>query len=205
MALIKLLVAPIRRVVSFPLFQLVVVIAVIVLLQAADSRSVFGQIFGAVDWLVEQTVKLCARAFEVKSFTRSWLTTGFMVAYIYLAGLVLLLLAKTGIGLVIELAARNNTFGLTNAIARERGIAAYRAWLPLERIRPADVPQTEWEEKFAWPADNRPPYPPLAYRILRAAAAYIATALVVAALLQMFTPFPVLTWLGQTIGRAQQR
>jgi hypothetical protein len=41
MALIKLLVAPIRRVVNFPLFQLTVAIAVIVLLQAADSRSVF--------------------------------------------------------------------------------------------------------------------------------------------------------------------
>ena len=74
MALIKLLVAPIRRVVNFPLFQLTVAIAVIVLLQAADSRSVFGKIFSALDLLVDLTVRLCAATFEVKSFTKSWLT-----------------------------------------------------------------------------------------------------------------------------------
>jgi hypothetical protein len=39
MTLINLLVAPIRRVVNFPLFQLMTAIAVILLLQAADSRS----------------------------------------------------------------------------------------------------------------------------------------------------------------------
>jgi hypothetical protein len=87
MALIKLLVAPIRRVVNFPLFQLTVAIAVIVLLQAADSRSVFGKIFSALDLLVDLTVRLCAATFEVKSFTKSWLTTGFMIAYVYIAGL----------------------------------------------------------------------------------------------------------------------
>jgi hypothetical protein len=49
MALIKLLVAPIRRMVKFPLFQLMAAIAVIQLLQAADSRSVFGEIYSALD------------------------------------------------------------------------------------------------------------------------------------------------------------
>ena len=34
-----------------------------------------------------------------------------------------------------------SAFGLRNAIARERGIAAYRAWLPFERIRPVNIPQ----------------------------------------------------------------
>jgi hypothetical protein len=75
MALIKLLIAPIRRVVNFPLFQLTVAIAAIVLLQAADSRSVFGKIFSALDVLVDLTVRLCGAMFEVKSFTKSWLTT----------------------------------------------------------------------------------------------------------------------------------
>ena len=56
MVLIKLLLAPIRRVVSFPLFQLTVAIAVILLLQAADSRSVFGEIFSTLDLLVDFTV-----------------------------------------------------------------------------------------------------------------------------------------------------
>ena len=49
MTLINLLVAPIRRVVNFPLFQLMTAIAVILLLQAADSRSVFGEIFSALN------------------------------------------------------------------------------------------------------------------------------------------------------------
>ena len=76
MALIRLLVAPIRRVVSFPLFQLLAAITVILFLQAADSTSVRGEIFSALDLLVEYTVSVCAAIFEVKSFTRSWLTAG---------------------------------------------------------------------------------------------------------------------------------
>jgi len=82
MTLINLLVAPIRRVVNFPLFQLMTAIAVILLLQAADSRSVFGEIFSALDLVVDFTVRLCASIFEVKSFTKSWLTTGFMIVYV---------------------------------------------------------------------------------------------------------------------------
>src|ERR1700733_2719307 len=86
---------------------------------------------------------------------------------------------------------------LRNAIARERGIAAYRAWLPLERIRPASIPQSQWEETFAWPPDNRPPYPSLPYRALRGVASYLLLFAIVAALLQFFTPFPVVSWLTE--------
>ena len=82
---------------------------------------------------------------------------------------------------------------------RERGIAAYRAWVPLERIRPVSIPQEKWEETFAWPANNEPPYPPLAPRILRGVISYVTVGLVAAVLLQVFTPFPVLTWLGELI------
>ena len=85
-------------------------------------------------------------------------------------------------------------------IDRERGIAAYRAWLPLEKIRPATIPQEKWEEMFAWPADNGPPYPPLPRRILGTAMSYLVVIVAVAILLQLFTPFPVLTWLGRLIG-----
>jgi len=198
MTLINLLGAPIRRVVNFPLFQLMTAIAVILLLQAADSRSVFGEIFSALDLLVDFTVRLCAAIFEVKSFTRSWLTTGFMIAYVYIAGFLIVFLAKAVIGAAVELVARRNAFGLRNAIARERGIAAYRAWLPLERIRPAYIAQEKWEERFAWPAGNKPPYPPFAYRVVRAVVTYLAVVLIIAVLLQAFTPFPALTWLGKT-------
>ena len=69
------------------------------------------------------------------------------------------------------------------------------AWVPLERIRPASIPQAQWEEAFAWPPDDRPPYPSLPQRILRATASYLLLFVIVVALLQFFTPFPVVTWL----------
>jgi hypothetical protein len=198
MALIKLLVAPIRRVVNFPLFQLAVAIAVILFLQAAESNSVFGRLFSALDYLVDLSVGLCAATFQVRSFTKSWLTTGFMIAYIYIAGLLIIFLAKAAIMATVEFAARSNVLGLRNAIARERGIEAYRAWLPLERLRPANIPQEKWEEQYAWPANGSPPYPPLAHRMMRAVVTYLAVVLIFAALLEAFTPFAALTWLGET-------
>jgi hypothetical protein len=90
---------------------------------------------------------------------------------------------------------------LRNAIARERGVVGYCAWVPLERIRPADIPQDKWEETFAWPANNKPPYPPLPHRIGRAAIGYVISIVAIAILFQLFTPFPVATWLGQLMAR----
>jgi hypothetical protein len=133
----------------------------------------------------------------VRSFTKSWLTSGFWIGYVYLACLLILLLARVTIGAVVDLVGRHNAFWLRNAIARERGIAAYRAWLPFEKIRPADFPQDKWEEAFAWPANNKPPYPPLAQRLLLGVISNVAVVVAAAVLLQVFTPFPVLTWLGQ--------
>jgi hypothetical protein len=193
---IKLLTAPIKSIVSFPLFQLAVVVAVILFLQAGDDNSARGQMFNGLDKLVESTVGLVAATFNVKSFTRSWLTTGFWIAYVYLACLLILYLLRLAIIKMIDFVGRTNLFYLRNAIARERGIAAYRAWVPFERIRPVNIPQEKWEETFAWPANNEPPYPSLARRILQTAISYLAVFLVAAILLQLFTPLPVLTWLG---------
>ena len=195
MALIKLLAGPLRRVAGFPLVQLIAAIAAVLWLQAADGRSIPGEIFGALDRLVDATVRLLAATFELRSFTRSWLTTGFMIGYVYLAGLCIVLVVRLAIRGAVEYAARRNTFGLTDAIARERGIAAYQAWEPLERIRPAQIAQDKWEERFAWPADGAPPYPPWWQRTARAAVLYTAMVLVIAALLQAFTPFAALAWL----------
>jgi hypothetical protein len=100
------------------------------------------------------------------------------------------------IRVAVDLIGQHNAFWLRNAIARERGIAAYRAWVPFERIRPANIPQERWEEAFAWPADNKPPYPPLAQRMLLGVIFNVAVVLAAAVALQVFTPFPVLTWLG---------
>jgi hypothetical protein len=193
---IKLLLAPLRRVIHFPLFQLAIAVAVILWLQAAPDASILGQAYDAIDRLVDFTVQRCAATFEIKSFTKAWLTTGFWIAYVYLAGLVILYLVKTVIMAAVEFAARHNVFYLRNVIARERGIEAYRAWLPLERIRPAHIAQERWEETFAWPANNMPPYPSLARVIARAVVSYLAVLLILGVLLQEFTRFPVLTWLG---------
>jgi hypothetical protein len=197
MGMIRLLAAPIRSIVRFPLFQLAVVVAVILYMQAASDSSAFGQLFNGMDNLVEATVKLCSELFNVKSFTRSGLTAGLMIAYVYLACLLALYLVRVSIRAMVDLVGWGNVFGLRNAIARERGIAAYRAWVPFERIRPANMPQEKWEQAFAWPANNKPPYPPLAKRILREVISYLVVLVAAAVLLQIFTPFPVLTWLGK--------
>ena len=196
MGVIKLLAAPVRSIVRFPLFQLAVVVALILLLQAADDKSALGQIFNGLDKLVDSTVGLLSAVFNVKSFTKSWLTSSFWIAYVYLACLLILSLVRVTIRGVVDFVGWSNAFGLRNAIARERGIAAYRAWVPFERIRPDNIPQEKWEEEFAWPANNKPPYPPLAHRALRGVISYVAVILVAAVLLQVFTPFPVLTWLA---------
>jgi hypothetical protein len=64
--MIKLLAAPIRSIVRFPLFQLAIVVAVILFLQAADEKSARSLIFNGVDKLVESTVGLLSAAFNVK-------------------------------------------------------------------------------------------------------------------------------------------
>jgi hypothetical protein len=197
MGMIKYMTAPIRSLLRFPLFQLALVVAVILFLQAADATSAFGHIFSGLDRLVDATVQAFAAVFDVRSFTKSWLTSGFWIGYVYLACLLMLWLARLAIRAVVDLVGRHNAFWLRNAIARERGIAAYRAWLPFEKIRPAEIPQPAWEEAFAWPANNEPPYPPLAHRMLLAAIGNVAVVLAIAVALQMLTPFPVLTWLGQ--------
>jgi len=181
----------------FPLFQLAVVVAVILVLQAADDSSPFGKIFNGLDKLVDATVRLFSEFFKVKSFTKSGLTAGLMIAYVYLAYLSILFLVRVTIRAIVDFMGWSNAFGLRNAIARERGIAAYRAWVPFERIRPAHIPQEKWEEAFAWPANNKPPYPPLARRMLRGVMSYLIVFLAAAVLLQVLTPFPVLTWLGK--------
>ena len=195
MGAIRMLVAPIRSVVSFPLFQLAAVVAVILLLQSAAEFTLFGRMFAALDRIVDYSVQAMSNLFNIKSFTKAWLTTSFWIGYVYLAGLVILSLLRLLVRLALDLAGRWNLFWLRDAIARERGIAAYRAWEPLESIRPDDVPQAKWEETFAWPANNKPPYPPLWQRLARAVLGYVLVFLAAAAAVQYFTPFPVLTWL----------
>jgi hypothetical protein len=119
-----------------------------------------------------------------------------MIAYVYLAGLLILFLLRLMIGVLVDSIGRSNAFGLRNAIARERGIGAYQAWLPLERIRPTHIPQQQWEEQFAWPPGNKPPYRPFAQRLLLGIASYAVLLLMIGILLEVFAP-SVLGWLGE--------
>jgi len=191
-----MLAAPIGRVLRFPLFQLAVVVLIILFLEAGSDKPVLAQIFGGLDKLVVASVDLFGSALDAKSFTRSFLTTGFWIGYVYVACLLIFFFLRWALQVLLNRLARTNAW-LRNSLARERGIAAYRAWQPLEAIRPPNIPQAKWEEIYAWPPNDKPPYPPLAFRVLREAVGYVVVILFVAALLQWFTPLPVLSWLGR--------
>jgi hypothetical protein len=196
MGAIRLLAAPIGRIANSRLFQLAVVVLIILLLDHyAYDYPVLQPIADGLKALVNATVQLCSEYFRVGILTDPVLQVGVMIAYVYMVCLLIFSLLRVVVRWLVDLAGWSNFLWLRSSIARERGIAAYRAWLPLERIRPADCPQALWEEEFAWPANNEPPYPPLAQRILRGAVTYIAVFGGAAVLLQYFTPFPVLTWL----------
>ena len=97
MGLLKQITAPVRSILRFPLFQLAIVVAIILFLQAADPVSVFGRIFTGLDKLVGGTVDVFAAVFNVRSFTKSWLTSGFWIGYVYLACLLILSAGAAGV------------------------------------------------------------------------------------------------------------
>jgi len=201
MGLIRLIAAPIRRLASSRLVQLAVVVSLILLLENfSDGRPLVSEIADVLDKAVEGTVQLVSdHLVRLRTFSKSLLTDSVMIVYVYVACLVIFTVLRTVVVRLIDVAGLTNFLWLRNTIARERGIAAYRAWLPLERIRPTDCPQDVWEEQFAWPKDNKPPYPPLHRRILREVLAYVILIVLVAVLIQLFTPFPVLSWIGARV------
>ena len=195
---IRMIAAPIRRLASSRLFQLAVVLAIIVALDHYSYEySALRRVAAGLKTLVTASVALVSDLFRVGILTDPVLQVGLMIAYVYVACLLIFLLLRWGLDALIDRIGRRNFLGLRKAIARERGIAAYRAWLPLERIRPPDYPQDKWEAEFAWPPDDTPPYPPLPQRALRAAIGYLAVLAALAIVLQLLTPFAVLTWIGR--------
>jgi hypothetical protein len=194
---IKLLAAPIRHIANSRLFQLAVVVLIILLLDHYSyDYPVLQPIADGLKTVVTATVQLCSEYFRVGILTDPVLQVGLMIAYVYVVCLLIFSLLRVIVRLLIDLAGWSNFLWLRSSIARERGIAAYRAWLPLERIRPANISQEQWEATFAWPPDNRPPYPPLGSRLLHGLMIYLFVIVVAAVLLQLFTPFPVITWIG---------
>jgi hypothetical protein len=197
--LIRLLSAPFRKILKFPLVQLTIVFLLVLAMQTADDGTALGEAFNALDKLVVSSVSAVAAHLSMKSLTMSFLMVGVTIAYVYVAFWLILSLVRIVIKLTIDLVGRKNIFWLRSAIARERGMSAYRAWLPLERIRPADISQHIWEEKYAWPRNNLPPYPPLIRRIARATFVYLLLLLLAGVLLQVFTRWPVLSWLVEIV------
>jgi hypothetical protein len=199
---IRLLSTPIRKILRLPLVQLAIVFLLVLAMQAADDGTPLGEAFTALDKLVDSSVGAVAAYFPMKSLTKSFLMVGVTIGYVYLVLWVILSLARIGVRFIVVLVGRQNIFWLRSAIARERGIGAYRAWLPLEKIRPADIPQHVWEEKYAWPRNDLPPYPPLLQRAARGTLAYFGLLLLIAAMLQAFTRWPALSWLSDIARRA---
>ena len=198
MGAIRLIVAPFRRIANSRVFQVALVIAIILSLDHYSyDYAVLRPIADGLKNLVTATVQLCSRYFRVGILTDPVLQVGLMIAYVYIVCLVAFFLLRLATAFIIDLIGSSNFLWLRSTIARE--LAAYRAWLPLERIRPRDIPQNKWEETFAWPPGNVPPYPPLLRRIARALVIYALVFGGAAVLIQLFTPFPVLTWIGHLI------
>ena len=191
MGAIRLIAAPIRRIANSRIFQLALVIAIILSLDHFSyDYAVLRPMADGLKGLVTATVQLCSQYFRVGILTDPVLQVGLMIAYVYIICLFAFFLLRLVIAFIMDLIGLSNFLWLRSAIARERGIAAYQAWLPLERIRPRQIPQDKWEETFAWPADNQPPYPPLRRRSARAVVTY---ALVLGAVAQVnghFDGFP---------------
>src|SRR5579863_1256851 len=193
---IRLIAAPIRAIARSRLVQLIAVLAIVLLLDHYSfDYTLLHQLSTGLKALVDATVQFCAKLFRVGILTDPVLEVGLIIAYVYLVCVLIALVLRAVMRRFVDVAGRHNFLWLRNPIARERGIAAYRAWEPLETIRPAHIPQAKWEETFAWPPDNKPPYPPLAKQIAYGLVAYLVVAAVAIVLLQVFTPFPVGSWL----------
>lgn len=200
MSAIRLLAAPVRRLANSRLIQLAVVIAIILALDHYSyDNAVLRPLAEGLKGLVTASVQLFSDYFRIGILTDPVLQVALMIVYVYAICLLMFWLLRIAAQGLVDVAGRANFLWLRNTIARERGIAAYRAWLPLERIRPPECPQEKWEELYAWPLDNKPPYLPLGRRILHASIAYLAVLIAAAILLQLFTPLPVLSWLWRLI------
>jgi hypothetical protein len=179
---IRIVLAPIRRLLSSPLLHFAIVVFLIVALEAASSDTLFGKLSDGLDRLVDSTAQIVSAAFTLKTVTKSLVLTAIAMAYVYVFLVAVFYLLRAAMRGLVNLAGRTNFLWLRSTIARERGIVAYQAWLPLEKIRPDHVSQQEWEAMYAWPPGDRPPYPPLAKRLGRTVVLYalILVALVLA-------------------------
>ena len=90
MGQIKLLTAPIRSIVSFPLFQLAVVVTLILFLKAGDDNSLRGQMFNGFDKAVESYRGIDFSDVQREIFHQIMAHNRFLDSYVYLACLAIL-------------------------------------------------------------------------------------------------------------------
>ena len=135
MGAIRLIAAPIRRIANSRIFQLALVIAIIL---SPDHYSydypVLRPVADGLKGWVTATVQLCSQYFRVGILTDPALQVGLMIAFVYIICVFAFFLLRLVIAFIIALIGLSNFLWLRSAIARERGISAYQAWLPLERI-----------------------------------------------------------------------
>ena len=90
MGAFRLLTVPIRRIANSRLFQLGVVVAIVLLLENfSDNHAVLAKIADGLDKLVDTTVQLISEHFHnLRTLTKSMLTDGVMIGYVYVVCLV---------------------------------------------------------------------------------------------------------------------
>ena len=71
-----------------------------------------------------------------RDIDRPVLQVALMIVYVYIVCLLIFYVLRMTLRGALDLVGPTNFLWLRNTIARERGIVAYRAWLPLERIGP---------------------------------------------------------------------
>jgi hypothetical protein len=125
---LRLFVAPIRSIVRSRLFQLAAVLAIVLLLDHYSfDYAALHQISATLKALVDTTAQLLSQLFRVGILTDPVLQVGLIVAYVYLVCWILVLFLRVLVRRAVDLIGRSNFLWLRNAIARERGIVAYRA------------------------------------------------------------------------------
>ena len=152
--MIRIVLAPILRLLSSPLLHFAIVVVLIVVLEAAPNDTLLGKLSDGLDKLVDSTAQVISAAVTLKTITKSLILTAIAMAYVYVCLIAVLYVLRAAMRGLVNLVARTNFLWLRTMIARERGIAAYRAWLPLERIRPDHISQQDWEAAYAWPPGN---------------------------------------------------
>ena len=117
--MIRMILAPILRLLSSPLLHFAFVVFLIVALEAAPNDTPLGTLSDGLDKLVDSTAQLVSAAVTLKTVTKSLVLTAIAMAYVYVCLVAVLYTLRAAIRGLINLAGRTNFLGLRSMIARE--------------------------------------------------------------------------------------